>query len=141
MRGTAAPFKPPKQKGAHPLLATPWCIILMGAAPKKWSLFLKTFFKRNSVCSLNWVFHFFHCLRPQKSRQNTSICGKRLTFSTTCTYRGEKRRISSFIDKSRVYTVYINVTITNAMKSHLASVKYYKGYIIVYSMLGYKILI
>jgi hypothetical protein len=39
MRGTPPPFKPPNRRGHIPLLATPWCNIWMGAAPKKWSLF------------------------------------------------------------------------------------------------------
>jgi hypothetical protein len=49
MRGTAAPFKHPKQKGAHPFLATLWCMFWLGAAPKKWSLF-KQHFSNENMC-------------------------------------------------------------------------------------------
>jgi hypothetical protein len=49
MRGSTSPFKPPKQKGHIPLLATPWCTFLIGAAPKKWSHFLATFPKWKTV--------------------------------------------------------------------------------------------
>jgi hypothetical protein len=50
MRVAAAPFKPPKQKGAHPpsVWQPPDVTIEWGTAPKKSSLLLTTFHKRKT---------------------------------------------------------------------------------------------
>jgi hypothetical protein len=65
MRGTPPPSNPPNRRGHIPLLATPWCIFWMGAAPKKCSIILATFLKQNHVFGAQ-IGHFFTFLRPKK---------------------------------------------------------------------------
>jgi hypothetical protein len=48
MKGTTAPFKTPKQKGAHPPSGNHLMYLLVeGTAPKKWSLFYQYFSTEN----------------------------------------------------------------------------------------------
>jgi hypothetical protein len=49
MRGTAAPFKPPKQKGAHPPSGNPLMYLLVGGRAEKVVTFFTTFLKRKHV--------------------------------------------------------------------------------------------
>jgi hypothetical protein len=65
MRGTPPPFKPPKQKGAHPPSGNPLMIYLVGGRRRKSGHFFNNISQtENSVWGLNRA--FFHCLRPQK---------------------------------------------------------------------------
>jgi hypothetical protein len=61
MRGTAAPFKPTKQKGAHLPSGNPLKYSFDRSGAEKVITFLSTFLK----WGLNRVF-FSHCFRPQK---------------------------------------------------------------------------
>jgi hypothetical protein len=54
MRETVAPFKPLKQKVAYPTSFNPLMYLLVGAAPKKCSLFYQHFSNKNM------------CLGPKK---------------------------------------------------------------------------
>jgi hypothetical protein len=61
MRGTTAPFKLSKQKGAHPPSGNFW----MGDGAEKVVTFFNNISQtKNSVWGLNRA--FFHCLRPQR---------------------------------------------------------------------------
>jgi hypothetical protein len=63
MRGTAAPFKPHKQKGHIPSSGNPLMYFLVGGHAEKVVTFLTTFLqqKKTSVRGLNKA--FFHHLR------------------------------------------------------------------------------
>jgi hypothetical protein len=49
IRGTAAPFKSPKQKGAHPPSGNHLMCLLVGGRAEKVVTFLSTFLKRKHV--------------------------------------------------------------------------------------------
>jgi hypothetical protein len=49
IRGTAAPFKPPKQKGAHPPSGNPLVNHFDGGGAEKVITFLTTFLKQKTV--------------------------------------------------------------------------------------------
>jgi hypothetical protein len=46
---STTPFKPPKQKGAHPPSGNPLMYLLDGGGAEKWSLSLATFLKQKQV--------------------------------------------------------------------------------------------
>jgi hypothetical protein len=67
MRGTTAPFKPPKQKGAHPPSENPMMYHFDGVCAEKVVTFFNNISQmKNSVLGLNRA--FFHC---EKSYQKT----------------------------------------------------------------------
>jgi hypothetical protein len=57
MRGTTAPFKPPKQKGAHPPSGNPLMYLLVGGRAEKVATFLINISQtKTSVGCLNKAF-------------------------------------------------------------------------------------
>jgi hypothetical protein len=65
MTGTAVPFKPPKQKGAHPPSGNPLMYLLVRGRAEKVLTFLSTFLKWKHVFGAKTGL-FFHYLRPKR---------------------------------------------------------------------------
>jgi hypothetical protein len=102
IRGTATPFKSPKQTGAHPPSGNPLMYLVDGGRAEK----VLTFFNNISQTK-TWVWGpnrtFFHYLRPKRERGVKS--------ALFCVYMGQRVKEISYVKQSNLFHMHLSTNV------------------------------